>query len=88
MRVLKWTVEVDDLPHPIGSGKVVLVAAQHSDSSVQVWTEESRDRDHPGIFKAVQIYGTGHDIPDEAEHVGSCLALNGRLVWHLYAVAQ
>ena len=86
MRVLKWNVDVDDVPHPIGPGKVVLVECQHADAnSVQVWTEETSDRPEQHV-RAAQVYGTGHDIPEGLKHVGSCLALNGRLVWHVYAV--
>jgi hypothetical protein len=85
MRVLKWNVDVDDVPHPIGQGKVVLVACQHSDASVQVWTQEegAHPEERP---RAAQVYATGQPIPEGLEHVGSALALNGRLIWHIYAV--
>lgn len=29
------------------------------------------------------VVGTGHEVPDGAAHIGSCLAAAG-LVWHLY----
>lgn len=85
MRVLKWNVEVDDLPHAVGAGQVVLVACQHTEASVQVWTLEESGG---GVPVAAQVFGTGMDIPEGLEHIGSALALDGRLVWHLFRVAQ
>ena len=84
MKILKWNVDVDDVPHPIGAGKVVLVECQHTERSVQVWTEE--DGEHPEQNpRAAKVYGTGMNIPEGLEHVGSALALDGRLCWHVYA---
>lgn len=31
-----------------------------------------------------QVFGTGQMLPDDAEHLASCI--NGPLVWHLYEV--
>lgn len=81
MRVLKWDVPVDDKDHPIGSGKVVLVACQFGSGVVQVWTEEPDDR--PKMRRA-RAYGTGHVIPARDVHIGSTVALNTTLVWHVY----
>ena len=80
-RVLKWSVPVDDKPHQIGSGKVVMVACQYGPESAQVWTEESG----VGYDRQAQVYGTGHHIPGDWSHLGSAVAADGRLVWHLYA---
>lgn len=80
-RVLKWTVPVDDVEHPIGGGRVTLVACQYDHNTVQVWTEEV-----PGLHtRAAIVVGTGHPVPDGWEHIGSTVALSGQLVWHLYA---
>ena len=80
-RVLRWSVHVDDKFHPIGSGKVVLVACQYGPSVVQVWTEE---KDEP-VMRSAMVIGTGDDAPDFTEHVGSALTAGGSIVWHVYA---
>lgn len=79
-RVLKWSVPVDDGYHPIGSGKVCLVACQYGPDTVQVWTEET---DTP-VVRSAKVIGTGHNAPDFTEHLGSVITANGALVWHLY----
>lgn len=83
-RVLKWSVTVDDQVHTIGGGRVVLVASQYGNLSVEVWTEEA------GVdveeSRQVRVFGTGHNVPDDAEHIGSCIA--GPFVWHVYEVAR
>lgn len=84
-RVLKWNVLVDDKTHEIGAGKVVHVACQHDFSLVQVWTEEF---DSPGSStkRKVKVYGTGGDVPDFHDHIGSVVTAGGALVWHVYAL--
>lgn len=89
-RVFKWDVEVDDVIHLIGTGKVVHAASQFGDRDrVQVWTEEECDEQGRMKYpadRAVLIVGTGHAVPDLMEHVGSVIPLSagGHLVWHLY----
>lgn len=86
--VLKWTVPVDDQAHPIGAGKVLLVASQYGDpGEVQVWTEESADI---GIrpTREATVIGTGQAVPDGHEHIGSVVTMSGALVWHVYAEEQ
>jgi hypothetical protein len=79
-RVLKWNIPVDDRPHSIGGGPVVLVACQHSPESVQVWTHESTSE---GPTREVQVYGTGQPLVGTGAHVGSVVAVPS-LVWHVY----
>lgn len=81
--VLKWTVPVDDEWHPIGSGPVALVAAQHGPRAVQVWTIEGRVNDVH--FRSAKVIGTGQAIPESTEHIGSTVA--GEFVWHVFASA-
>lgn len=33
----------------------------------------------------VTFIGTGHPVPKQMNHVGSCVAAGGALVWHVYA---
>ena len=82
MRVLKWDVMVDDQPHPIGAGRVLLVGCQDYQDIVQVWTQEPRDGEP---LRNVQAFGTGHQIPESARgYIGSTIA--GPFVWHLFEV--
>lgn len=94
-RVLRWSVPIDDKPHPIGAGKVVLVATRVGPTPrnvVEVWTEEHLPPEWPKVdppLRTVQVFGTGHEIPSLFDkHVGSCLdaITNGSLVWHVYGV--
>lgn len=83
-RVLKWDVPVDDQPHKIGTGPVVLVACQDRADVVQVWTHEVGP---PRQSRVVQAFATGRVLPQNARtHVGSTLALGGSLVWHVFDV--
>jgi hypothetical protein len=82
MRVLKWTVHIDDEPHPIGSGPVVLV--DHQNGRLAVWTIE--DDDELGSARSVRVFGTGHFIPQGWHHVGSCIV--GVFVWHVFSPVE
>lgn len=87
-RILRWNVFVDDRPHRIGSGRVVLVACRSEPDVVEVWTDETLPEGWPATdcesHRAVQVFGTGHQIPPEAGHVlGSAIAHGGALVWHV-----
>ena len=80
-RVLKWVVPVDDEPHTIGTGPVVLVACQRGSEQVEVWTVEL---DEPSQARPVQVFGTGQPLPPAWQHVGSTLSAGGVLVWHVF----
>lgn len=88
--VLKWPVSVDDRPHRIGSGQVVHVACQDPTDPawVEVWTIEPRPRNGevPIPTREVQVFGTGQPLPFFATHLGTALAANGRLVWHVFSL--
>jgi len=86
--VLKWLVPVDDRPHKIGGGHVIHVGCQDplDVDMVTVWTVEQRQGPVPK--RAVQVFGTGHPLPFDAEPLGSALALGGRLVWHLFSLTH
>ena len=85
--VLKWLVAVDDRPYAIGGGKVVLVGPSENPATVYVWTEEELGygNDQKKEIRLAQVYGTGHKVPDEAQHLGSTQTVLG-LVWHVYEV--
>lgn len=54
---------------------------------IDLWVELDPDaRPEPWTF---EVFGTGHPIPDAATlapngHVGTAIALDGALVWHVY----
>lgn len=81
-QVLRWDVPVDDQMHSIGSGPVVNVDSRGL-GVVEVWTDESEAS--VSVDRMVQVYGTGHIVPDIATHLGSTLdGGNPGLVWHLF----
>lgn len=81
-RALRWSVHVDDRPHPIGTGEVLWVASRER-GCVEVWTLEGRaPRTH-----AAQVFATGQVLPHGATHVGSCFdGFSTRAVWHVFAL--
>lgn len=91
MKVLKWSVPVDDAHHVIGNGPVLHVGCQSGFDTVQVWTLENCMED--GTISSqpntkVQVFGTGQAIPDERfpQPLGSVIVLDGQIVWHLLKV--
>jgi len=87
-RVLRWDVPVDDGWHEIGAGAVVHVAArahrERPGDLVEVWTLESS----PGAGldpselrkRSVSVFGTGHLLPRDAQHIGSAVVPSFRVV--------
>ena len=79
--IFRYEVPVDDRWHtvPLG-GDIEHVAARRPDV-VEIWAEHH----HNSVRvrnRSFRVYGTGQ--PDvEGVHVGTALAADGRLVWHL-----
>jgi hypothetical protein len=81
-RVLRWDVPVDDQWHEIGAGYVLEVASRgyrdRPGDLTEVWTLEQVE---DATFKAVEnlpkrsviVVGTGHQVPDNAEHIGTAV---------------
>jgi hypothetical protein len=66
-----------------GIGRAVHFDMQETDTGYHptfLWTEV--DPDAPFSTTQFMVVGTGWDVPDDYEHVGTYL--NGPLVWHLY----
>lgn len=86
-RVFRWVIPVDDQPHKMGGGPVVMVDTRGSTDTVEVWTIEMVD-DKTFVSlnreRRAQVFGTGHPIPFESEHVGSAITPGNVLVWHLF----
>lgn len=93
-RVLRYPVPVDDAWHRIEFvGDIVHVDCRNP-RVVEFWTVPL----HVGSSRAASVrefcvYGTGHPVvdPDElpavvetGDYVGTALALDGAIVWHLF----
>lgn len=87
-RPLRYELPVNDNAHLLPAGKI-LHFTEHRNTQfgavhrVEVWVEVTVDG---AATQHVQIIGTGHQIPDGAEHLASCL--DGRYVWHLYRLKE
>lgn len=77
----RYEVPVDDRWHELRlSGAVLHVACRRFDV-VELWALHSNG---PELRRAFRAVGTGQPLPDEpTRHVGSALAAEGRLVWHV-----
>lgn len=81
MRVLKWPIKLIAEPQRIGSGEVLYVNKDGS-GDICVWTWESEDSALVELRRIVQIFGTGHTVPEGFKHIGS--TKTGPFVWHLF----
>jgi hypothetical protein len=72
--VHKQVIPVDDHKHEV-KGFPIHVGTQ--DGEVVVWFEPDVD-----YSACLQIYGTGHNIPLNSDHIGSVTV--GPFVWHVY----
>lgn len=82
--VYRYEVPVDDRFHAVamhGPSKILHVAARHPDV-VEFWAEHNEPITVDRWFR---VFGTGHPLPEEwIQHIGTTLAADGQLVWHLY----
>lgn len=95
-RVLRYEIPIDDNFHEIPAGKILhLSEYRHKNitgerARIEVWVEvtfEGAGVVFPIIgLQRVQVFGTGHPLPEDAAHLATCL--DGALVWHLYQVNQ
>lgn len=76
--VHRYEIPVDNQWHTLELSGAIVHIATRSANKVEVWALDSGG---PLVARSFRVYGTGHDLPDSARHVGT--ALTGRLVWHL-----
>ena len=96
-RVLRYRIEVQDKPVVLPAGKVLLVVKERQDifstfGHLEVWIQAETLVGWPDVrtqgttgavgTQELLIVGTGHLVPDGAEHVGS--TVDGPFVWHVY----
>lgn len=60
---------------------VVMVGQDGIDDEPSVWVEHGFDNSDNPID--LTFFGTGHNVPDEWTHVGSCKC--NAFVWHVYS---
>jgi hypothetical protein len=58
-------------------------AAQHT---VDVWYEH--DDDMPEAPRTLQVFGTGHELPDGAVWRGTTARTDDGFIWHLYELEK
>jgi hypothetical protein len=80
IKIFRYEVPVDDRWHEVESGDVLHVAARQPDR-VEFWAFA----DGPTTRRRwLRVYGTGQPITDGIwAHLGTAMAADGRLVWHL-----
>ena len=84
-RVFRWAVPVDGHSHHFDLTGGLLHVEAASDTLVEFWAE--KDDAQPAHRRAFQVFGTGHDLPDEAAWCGTTDRTRGGFVWHLFEVA-
>lgn len=80
-QVLNWSIKINDDEQYVGAGRVVLVGPGVMGDELRVWTEETETEPDQRV---VRVFGTGHNIPNAAVHLGSVVAKP--FVWHVYDV--
>lgn len=93
-RVLRYEIPIDDNSYEIPAGKILHLSDYRQKhitgerARVEVWVEVtfagSRVVSPIVGLQRVQVFGTGHPLPDDSAHVATCL--DGSLVWHLYKI--
>ena len=68
---------------PVGA-KIVHIEMQ--DGFPQLWAEISDPSSSHVEVRQFEIFGTGHPIPDKAQHVGTFL--DPPYVWHVYELVN
>ena len=82
--IYRYEVPVDDRWHPLQlSGRIVHVGCRNM-HAVEVWALAT---DEPAETRSFRVYGTGHPLPPDVQHVGTAIAPGGQLVWHLIETA-
>ena len=68
-------VDVLELP-----GGASFVRADMQEGIICIWFLV--DRDEPKVERRFSVYGTGQDVPDTANYVGT--VMDGPFVWHVF----
>jgi hypothetical protein len=71
-RVYRYEVPIDDGVHMLPAGMVVHVDSRRRVDTVEVWIEFPATGGLPDL--PVRVFGTGHDVPADAVHLGTTLS--------------
>jgi hypothetical protein len=80
--VHRWEVPVDGYWHAVEYTAAILHVASRRPEMVKFWAITD-DRLTPQV-REYRVFGTGQPLPPDGEHVGTALAAEGQLVWHLF----
>ena len=81
----RYEVLVDERKHTFYLTSGPEHVAAPDDNHVEFWAEFEEGK--PSYQRAFRVFGTGHELPDEAAWVGTCPRTRNGFVWHLYEVA-
>ncbi len=81
--IFKYEVPEYGLTLEVGNPKVVMVDSGWGNPIIWIEQDLSSSRYNTKSVTFV-FFGTGHRIPKDYVHVGSCRTPGGELVWHVY----
>lgn len=79
-RIYRYALGADGRSHSFNLYGNVLHVHSRMKGTVEFWAEFQENA--PGVPRTFQVFGTGHDIPEDAKYVGT--AMDHPYVWHLF----
>jgi hypothetical protein len=84
-QIIRHDIPVDDAAHLIETSLgVVHVGCVGDYETVQLWTLE--DEALPATNRYYKVYGTDQPLPKGATYIGTALAAQGAIEWHLFDI--
>lgn len=71
---------------PLHVEAVRIGAGPRASHAVDFWVEYADGA--PTVVRTFEVFGTGHELPDGARHVGSTARTEDGFVWHLYELRE
>jgi hypothetical protein len=86
----RYELPIDDQPHTYALGSWPLAAAPCGDPyKVEFWAEHDDNPDNVRpIEVTLQVFGTGHPLPEWANWIATLPRTDLGLVWHIYVVGD
>jgi hypothetical protein len=88
-RIIRHAIPVDDQFHefeiPVGMNAILQVACRRR-AEVDIWVVD--DPSIPTRTAVFRVIGTGHEIARGERWVGTCVAPDNFLVWHLMELME
>ncbi len=82
MKVFKYPLNLAHFDFRMPAGAKVLYVDLDSAGDLCLWAAVNPSPDHPTEARDFIVVGTGHDLPDGLEHLGS--VVQGSFVWHVF----